>query len=197
MKIKKNIMRIISILCIIICCSCYHKTSSKYVLIISKQINNGGFITINQSKKICFKTDTNLLYTSLYFKENDFLKKFDSLDCTPYESFFYVFNNNNISFILIWETQYEHFSVTNAYLLRDDLLFKIGELEIVENCNSCEFYRFPIKELAIKEESNNIEFMFSRDVRYKIGKPDEQIIQAKRLLYIYEIQNRTLKVEKQ
>lgn len=185
-------MRILALLCLIFCISCSSRTATKYDLVLSEQISTDRIISISKSEKLFFKTDSSLVNTYFYYLVEDFLKKIDSIEYTPYKSHIHAFKNCDDSYVLIWETQNEQYPTSQAYLLKENQLSKIGELEVVKDCNLCEFYEFPIKELEIQQKSHNLEFHFSSDVRYKIGKLGERLIKGKGLSYIYNIQSKKL-----
>jgi hypothetical protein len=167
-------------------------TSSKYDLVLSEQISTDHNISINKSEKLFFKPDSSLFNTYFYYSDGDSLQKIDSIEYTPYKSLIHAFKNCDDSYVLIWETQNEQYSTSQAYLLKENQLSKIGELEVVSDCNSCEFYEFQIKELEIQQKSNKVEFHFSSDVRYKIAKPEERVIKGKRFSYVYDVQAKNL-----
>ena len=179
---------------------CILTTSFDYKLSKKKEISPNDSIIVNNVQCLLFKTDANL-YTQIMSRVyiecgKKIIEKVDSVDATSYKSDIYILEAKKSKFnIIFWETQYENMPITIAYYLFQNKLIKIGEFEVSRRYNNNETYKFPINDIEIKQVNNNIEFLFLKDIYYKVGTVDEKIINANKIIYIFDIQAEKLMSE--
>ena len=101
-------------------------------------------------------------------------------------------NYANESYVIFWETQYEHIPYTIGYYFHENKLLRIGEFEIAKACNTCDHFEFPIADIGIKLKADELEFVFSKEIYYKLGKPDEKHLKPNSLKYIFNLSTQKL-----
>lgn len=73
-------------------------------------------------------------------------KLIDTVDFSSYKSMIHCFKSqNDDSYIVLWETEYEYYPLIYAYYVIDGKIVNIGELLISLPCQSCESFEYPIK----------------------------------------------------
>lgn len=192
-------MRIVYILFVISWIACSSQSTKNYNLESSKEIKANEPILINKENRILFKTDENLFYMNLYIQnlgnKGNFLNKFDSVEFTPYKSYVHLFKcNSNESYVMFWETHYEQIPYTIVYYFHKDKILRIGEFEIAKACNTCEHYEFPVEDIEIKFKTDKLEFIFTKGIYYKLGKPDEKHFKPNSLKYIFNLATQNLEL---
>jgi len=196
---KLNNMRIVYIIFLISWIACSSQSTNNYIIESSKEIKTNEPILINKENRLLFKTDENLFYMNLYIQnigeKGIFLNQFDSVEFTPYKSYVHLFKDkSNKSYVIFWETQYEQIPYTIVYYFYEDKILRIGEFEIAKACNTSEHYEFPIADIEIKLITDKLEFIFTKEIYYKLGKPDEKHLKPNSLKYIFNISTQKLEL---
>lgn len=177
---------------LILLVSCVSQNPYVYKLNKFIEIKQNDSVLINNKNYIFFRNDVNLYNQFISHvcieKTKNSIHKFDSIESTPYNAYFYEFKSTkNELFVFFWENQYEFFSITNAYFYYKNKILKIGEFNVFIKNQYNDYYRFPIHEILINQKNNLIEFKFSKDVLINVGEDDEITIKANKTVYIYDI----------
>ena len=175
---------------------------SKYDFKLNKsvEVDLNKSICLNSNNCFYFKTDRGLHHLLLYHSNSgskrNALMIVDTVDFTDYTSIVHSFSsdNNKREFVVLWETEFESYSYILAYYLIGNQLFKIGELKILLSCQTCEYFGYPIKSIGIRKVNDGIEFLFLKDLNYRISESEEKMFKTGTFKYQYDIGQKKLKV---
>jgi hypothetical protein len=159
-------------------------------------------ISTNFKKEICiaenvcfsFNADTDFINLLMYYSAER-KTAVDSVEYSPYKSTIYIFKSrNDSSYIVLWETEYEYVPILKAYYIAEGNLFTLGELNISLPCQFCESFEYPIKDIQIVQNQEEIEFSFLSNVACRDNDEEEwQIYKAGCLKYCFNIVNKNFK----
>lgn len=133
-------------------------------------INLKEAVCINEKDCFCFSSDSSVSYLMMYYPDAkcEHKKVIESVDFSPYKSTIHSFKSQKKNaYVVLWETEYEYFPAIMAYYIAEGKFVRMGELEISLPCQSCESFEFPIKDIQIRQEKDEIEISFLKDVNYK------------------------------
>lgn len=160
---------------------------------LGKGTNNN--LILHQDLSISINPDSTWIYHIIEFKKNDNIVFVDSVDLAPDG-----FNcrllklNNKDDLILIIEAVYEYVSYYPVYILQQDKIKKMGNLNIRLDCKNCDALNYPLNDIVVKGNKDIIEFTFKGDlVHYE--KPDYPKMKKNEVRFIYEIDNKIFKIE--
>ena len=107
--------------------------------------------------------DSDFIYYIMKIYQKGELQLIDSIDITPYGTKFRLFElMDKEEMLLVSEIEYEHFSYYPIYLLKPRDFKKIGNLNIVLDCESCDAQNYPIDDIVIRGNQQTIEFSFRK-----------------------------------
>lgn len=176
--------------------SCEH-SSSEFKLQNSFQIKLQNPVRINVNDWFYFSADSNLYQLFMYYSNTELgnAKLIDTVDFSSYKSMIHSFKSqNDDSYIVLWETEYEYYPLIYAYYVIDGKIVNIGELLISLPCQSCESFEYPIKDIRILQNENEIEISFLADVNYKLMKStDWQLYKAGVLKFLFNTETNKLR----
>ena len=189
--------RIYSILFWLALVSCGHDYS-EFKLQNSVQIKQQNQVCINIKECFYFSADSSLNQLFMYYSkaEGGKMKLIDSVDFSPYKSTIHSFpSQNKDSYIVLWETEYEYEPLIYAYYITRGTNIKMGELSISLACQSCESVLYPMEDIRIIKEGEEIEFSFLKDVYYRAGSGAvRQLYKARGVNMYLQYRNERIKV---
>lgn len=164
----KYMIRVFFILLVLPFVSC-GQSHSRYNLQKSFLIKLNESICIKDNNCFYFSNDSGFSYLDMYFvAENKSKKIIDSVEFSPYKSRIHDYKSpKENDCIVLWETEYEFFSVIIAYYFTYGKLEKMGELKISLPCESCESFGYPIKEIQITKKKGQVVISFLKNVNYR------------------------------
>ena len=127
-------------------------------------------VCISVTDCFCLSSYSNIYNLMIYYSDEECETKrlIDTVEFSPYNSTIHSFKSKkNNSYVVLLETEYEYIPLIQAYYITEGKLAKIGELKISLPCQSCESFEYPIKEIQILQENEEIEISFLKDVNYK------------------------------
>jgi hypothetical protein len=154
-------------------------------------------VCISKNDCFCFSNDSSLFYLVIHYSDTKCKNKefIDTVEFTPYKSTVHSFKSQKKnSYVVLWETEYEHIPVIQAYYIEGRRLAKIGKLEISLPCESCESLNYPVKYIRITQEKEEIEISFLKDVNYRTeGDNAWSLYKAGNLKYRFNTETKLLK----
>lgn len=172
--------------------------TDKFKLIGSFPVSKKSPICINEKNCFCFRNDSSVYHLIMYQSNINCqqIELVDSVDFSPYKSTLHSFKSEkNNSFVIFWETEYEYFPAVLAYYFNEGKLLKIGEFQVSLPCQICESYNYPLQDIQIIQNHEDIEITFLKDINYKQGKEDKlKLFKPGSLKYSFNIANRKLSV---
>ncbi|HEX4887222.1 MAG TPA: hypothetical protein VFV37_04165 [Luteibaculaceae bacterium] len=189
-------MRIYFILLLLPFVSC-GQANQEFNLQNSFQVNLQNSVCITNNDCFCFSSDSSLFHLIMHYSDAKCKKKklIDTVEFSPYESRLHTFKSEkNTSYVILWETEYEYIPVILAYYVAGGNIVKISELEISLPCQSCESLDYPIKDIRVVQEKNEIEISFLKDVNYRSeGNNEWKLHKAGTLKYRFNTETNELR----
>ncbi len=162
----------------------------------SYSIEVNSSICITKNDCYCFNTDSNanFLYMFSSNMKCDKKKNIERIEFSPYKSNIHIYElKQNASHIILWETEYEYFPLILAYYLLNGKLIKMGEIAISLPCEYCEYLRYPLNEVNIKQYNKEIIISFLKDVNFlKDDNTEWNFCKAGDIQYIFNIDTKKL-----
>lgn len=193
-KMKYNYI-VLFIVCCVLSCNCHSKS---YDILTSREVHPKDSMIIDNRHLVFFKADSTMSNLIMYYKTSNYASVFyiDSVDFTPYESYIHIFNRDDGNcHVILWETRYEQMPVTIAYYIHDDMITKIGKIDVSIVQNKSDLFIFPIDKITIKQYSNNIKICFPEQ-HYYMTSSDGIIVESQKAIdYIYRIVENELSSE--
>lgn len=138
-----------------------------------KQAKNHS-IQLTKDYVLTIKLDENLYDHILTFRYKSTVNHTDTFAITPYGFNFRLFETvNEKDLLLIIEVEYEFTSEYPIYLFKNDEIKKIGYLNIMLDCDSCDVLNYPLSDIVVKGSQNEIEFSFIEDLILINDKKDD------------------------
>lgn len=151
--------------------------------------------SISKNEILTIKTDSNFYNHFLIFKRNEHIMLIDTVEITPYGFNFRLFKFGDANDrLLIVETEYEHVSDYPVYLITETGFEKIGNLNIMLDCDTCDALNYPLSDIVLKGNRNVIEFSFNKNLlllyadKFKPFGKDE-------IKFLYNINEKEFRIE--
>jgi len=190
-------MRIYFILLLFPFTSC-GQTNHEFKLQDSFPVNLKNPVCITKNDCFCFSSDSSVFYLVMHYSDAkcEDKKLADTVDFSPYKSRLHLFKSEKRdSYIVLWETEYEYYPVLLAYYVSNRNIVKIGELTISLPCQSCKSFEYPIKDIRVMQEKEEIAISFLKDVNYRTEEGNKwKLYKAGALRYRFNTETSELKL---
>lgn len=185
----KNLCVLVLLLAIFSC----SKQVTKFQFVHSK--SNIGVEPFCVNSTMCFslKSDSTFNNFYLYFNDanSDSHNIIDTVEFSPYPStFHHLIASDDSTHVVLWETEYEHFSVIKAYCMFNNQLVTIGNLGVSADCNNCESTAYLVKDIQVIKRNNSIEFAFLESLKHQQANGIAKNYQANKFMYHFDLNNR-------
>ncbi len=156
---------------------------------------NGESILLADTDSLTIKTDNELFNYIISISRNGNEQLVDTFEITPYGFGFRLFElENKKGFILMTEVEYELISEYPLYLLGRTEIEKIGNLNIRLDCNNCDALNYPLEDIILKGNQNEIEFSFRKDI-VLINMGMQESRPKDKIRFVYDFKDMELNVE--
>lgn len=160
-----------------------------------EEIDSDNVLHLDSSKYFTFRKDKSISSLIMNYTCKNEGKVIDTVEFSPYSSKLCKFvSDDKKRFVVLWITNYEYYPYALAYYITGDSLFKMGNLNVLKPCSSCESFEFPIEDVGMKLSCKNIDIFFLKDVLYKEDDMEQKLYKPKSLQYQYNIHRKELKI---
>lgn len=151
-------------------------------------------LQLSQGIVMTQSVDSDWIYRMIRFDREGVEVLADTFDI--YSAFkFRLFDLPKVSYdLLLMELEGEYFSEYPLYMYSDSDFRKIGTLDIRLDCDNCDVLNYPIDDIVIKGNKQQIEFTFNTDL--KVVVEGQALARSKKdVKYIYHIVDGVLMLE--
>lgn len=153
-------------------------------------------VCISKDDCFCFSSDSSLFYLIMNYSDAKCEKKklVDSVEFSSYKSMVHGFKSQkDNSYVVLWETEYEYYPEVFAYYVVGKSIIKVGELPISLPCQTCESFEFPVQDVQIIQDKDELEISFLKDVNQRnSGNNEWKLYKAGLLKYRFNTETRKL-----
>ena len=181
------------------------QTDSEFVFQHSTTVefNKEKYITKNDC--FLFELDTSNFSVTIYYSfrrdgNKQTLETMDISDLTYGSNLNSYKNETDNSYIVIWKRESEYVPSFYVYYIKEGNLMRIGEWRITEPCDTCDSGDYSIENIRIYQKSNEIEFLFIKDIRFVVFKEDYHYddfgtFKAEKLIVSFNLSDGSLKLK--